>query len=117
MVHVRFVGFRELHFKPDPPRHSRQRFRLKPKAQQQVHVSSRVPTCGFLSGACDSSWIMVKMASAFPELGLGFDQRWLPKSVLCLRDYNLNKFGHDVIAGVTVGLVALPLAMAFSIAS
>jgi sulfate permease, SulP family len=42
---------------------------------------------------------------------------WLPKSVLCLRDYNSNKFVRDVIAGVTVGLVALPLAMAFSIAS
>ena len=45
------------------------------------------------------------------------EERWLPKSVLCLRDYNLNKFTHDLIAGVTVGLVALPLAMAFSIAS
>jgi sulfate permease, SulP family len=44
-------------------------------------------------------------------------ERWLPKSVLCLRDYNLNKFLHDVVAGITVGLVALPLAMAFSIAS
>jgi sulfate permease, SulP family len=43
--------------------------------------------------------------------------RWLPKSVLCLRDYSLNKFLHDVVAGVTVGLVALPLAMAFAIAS
>jgi sulfate permease, SulP family len=43
--------------------------------------------------------------------------KWLPKSVLCLRQYNLNKFSHDLIAGVTVGLVALPLAMAFSIAS
>ena len=51
------------------------------------------------------------MAFAFP------DERWLPKSALCLRDYNLNKFGHDVIAGITVGLVALPLAMAFSITS
>ena len=45
------------------------------------------------------------------------DERWLPKSALCIRDYNLNKFTHDLIAGVTVGLVALPLAMAFSIAS
>jgi SulP family sulfate permease len=45
------------------------------------------------------------------------DDRWLPKSILCLRNYNLNKFIRDVIAGVTVGLVALPLAMAFSIAS
>ncbi len=44
-------------------------------------------------------------------------QRWLPKSALCFRDYNLTKFQHDLIAGVTVGLVALPLAMAFSIAS
>ncbi len=45
------------------------------------------------------------------------DERWLPKSVLCLRDYTLNKFLHDLVAGITVGLVALPLAMAFSIAS
>src|ERR1700716_3958150 len=45
------------------------------------------------------------------------DDRWLPKSVLCLRDYDRHKFLLDLIAGVTVGLVALPLAMAFSIAS
>src|SRR6202795_1224384 len=43
--------------------------------------------------------------------------RWLPKSVLCLRDYSLNKFLHDLLAGITVGLLALPLAMAFAIAS
>src|SRR6195256_1493261 len=43
--------------------------------------------------------------------------RWLPKSVLCLRDYSLNKFLHDLLAGIRVGLVALPLAMAFAIAS
>ncbi|HYW72570.1 MAG TPA: SulP family inorganic anion transporter [Pyrinomonadaceae bacterium] len=42
---------------------------------------------------------------------------FLPKSVLCLRDYNRNKFLHDALAGITVGLVALPLAMAFAIAS
>jgi sulfate permease, SulP family len=45
------------------------------------------------------------------------DERWLPKSVLCLRDYTPNKFLHDLLAGTTVGLVALPLAMAFAIAS
>ena len=45
------------------------------------------------------------------------EERWLPKSVLCLRDYNANKFLRDLIAGITVGLVALPLAMAFAIAS
>ena len=52
-----------------------------------------------------------------PDFSLRVDDRWLPKSVLCLRDYDLNKFTHDLIAGITVGLVALPLAMAFSIAS
>ncbi len=44
-------------------------------------------------------------------------ERWAPKSVLSLRDYNLHKFTQDLIAGLTVGLVALPLAMAFGIAS
>jgi MFS superfamily sulfate permease-like transporter len=32
-------------------------------------------------------------------------------------DYDRNKFLRDLVAGVTVGLVALPLAMAFAIAS
>ncbi|MGO8985921.1 MAG: SulP family inorganic anion transporter [Terriglobales bacterium] len=45
------------------------------------------------------------------------DERWLPKSILSLRDYSLSKFLHDLVAGITVGLVALPLAMAFAIAS
>src|SRR5690348_9924774 len=49
----------------------------------------------------------------FPKL----DDRWLPKSILCLRNYSSDKFLRDLIAGITVGLVALPLAMAFSIAS
>jgi SulP family sulfate permease len=40
-----------------------------------------------------------------------------PKSVLALRHYTAKKFSSDVTAGVTVGLVALPLAMAFAIAS
>src|SRR3954447_17570416 len=51
------------------------------------------------------------MARAF------LNENWLPKSVLCLRTYNRHKFILDLIAGITVGLVALPLAMAFSIAS
>src|SRR5271169_6845848 len=44
-------------------------------------------------------------------------EAWLPKSVLLLRGYDRHKFLSDLIAGVTVGLVALPLAMAFAIAS
>jgi len=51
-------------------------------------------------------------------MGSGFlSENWLPKSVLLLRTYNRHKFLLDLIAGVTVGLVALPLAMAFAIAS
>src|SRR6202142_1325378 len=57
---------------------------------------------------------MVYMWSA---ISLKLDDRWLPKSVVCLREYSLNKFLKDIIAGITVGLVALPLAMAFAIAS
>lgn len=45
------------------------------------------------------------------------NENWLPKSILCLRTYDRHKFLLDIIAGITVGLVALPLAMAFSIAS
>jgi SulP family sulfate permease len=41
----------------------------------------------------------------------------LPKSFLALRTYTANAFLHDLLAGITVGLVALPLAMAFGIAS
>src|SRR5438270_6985722 len=43
--------------------------------------------------------------------------RWTPKLVLALRDYSTRDFVADLIAGLTVGLVALPLAMAFGIAS
>jgi SulP family sulfate permease len=42
---------------------------------------------------------------------------WLPRSIQCLRNYNGRTFAADLIAGITVGLVALPLAMAFAIAS
>ncbi len=44
-------------------------------------------------------------------------QDWLPRSITCLQDYNWQKFAADSLSGVTVGLVALPLAMAFAIAS
>src|SRR5881392_2637367 len=42
---------------------------------------------------------------------------WLPRSFTALRGYPLQSFVRDLIAGVTVGLVALPLAMAFAISS
>ncbi|MGH9645435.1 MAG: SulP family inorganic anion transporter, partial [Bryobacteraceae bacterium] len=43
--------------------------------------------------------------------------RWSPKLLLALRRYTGHDFVSDLIAGLTVGLVALPLAMAFAIAS
>src|SRR5688572_27015329 len=42
---------------------------------------------------------------------------WVPASVRSLRHYTAAAFVHDLVAGLTVGLVALPLAMAFAIAS
>ncbi len=45
------------------------------------------------------------------------DSPWLPKSVIALRHYSSDTFRRDLVAGITVGLVALPLAMAFAIAS
>src|SRR5499427_296184 len=46
-----------------------------------------------------------------------FPGEWLPESVRSLRSYSRSDLGADLLAGVTVGLVALPLAMAFAIAS
>lgn len=40
-----------------------------------------------------------------------------PKLVSELKNYNFTKFKDDLIAGVVVGIVALPLAIAFAIAS
>src|SRR5258708_12739901 len=56
------------------------------------------------------------MHSRMPHGGR-MTSRWTPASVRALRHYSWPAFGHDLLAGVTVGLVALPLAMAFAIAS
>jgi SulP family sulfate permease len=45
--------------------------------------------------------------------GIGF----APKLLLALRGYDRHQFAADAVAGLTVGLVALPLAMAFAISS
>src|ERR1051325_994631 len=52
--------------------------------------------------------------TALPQTAL---DHWLPKLALCLRQYSWRIFLSDLTAGLTVGLVALPLAMAFGIAS
>jgi SulP family sulfate permease len=48
---------------------------------------------------------------------VAFPQQWLPRSITSLRTYSVRRFTHDLASGITVGLVALPLAMAFGIAS
>jgi len=48
---------------------------------------------------------------------VSFSKQWIPRSIECLHGYSIKKFSQDLIAGLTVGLVALPLAMAFAIAS
>ena len=48
---------------------------------------------------------------------MNLSQSWLPRSIECLHGYTTRRFAQDLVAGLTVGLVALPLAMAFAIAS
>ncbi|PIQ81778.1 MAG: hypothetical protein COV76_07150 [Candidatus Omnitrophica bacterium CG11_big_fil_rev_8_21_14_0_20_64_10] len=40
-----------------------------------------------------------------------------PKLLTCLKDYSIRQFQADAVSGVIVGIVALPLAIAFAIAS
>lgn len=44
-------------------------------------------------------------------------KKWLPKSVQMLKGYTRADLAADATSGITVGLVALPLAMAFGISS
>ncbi len=46
-----------------------------------------------------------------------FKLSFQPKLFECLKGYNLRTFGADLGAGISVGIIALPLAMAFGIAS
>ena len=45
------------------------------------------------------------------------DLRFRPRLLDTLQGYDRDRFGRDVGAGITVGIVALPLAMAFAVAS
>ncbi len=53
----------------------------------------------------------------------GKSKSWLideftPKSWICLKNkYTLSLFRHDLLAGITVGIVSLPLAIAFAVAT
>jgi SulP family sulfate permease len=48
---------------------------------------------------------------------MNFPISFRPKLVDALKDYSTRKFSADALAGVTVGIVALPLSMALAIAS
>lgn len=48
---------------------------------------------------------------------LNFLKPFRPRIVRSLQGYTPQRFSKDLVAGITVGLVALPLAMAFAIAS
>ncbi len=59
---------------------------------------------------------MLKLINVtFNILGMS---EFLPKTVVCLREkYRWQRFRQDLLAGITVGIIALPAAMAFAIAS
>ena len=40
-----------------------------------------------------------------------------PRILYCMKNYNMDAFMKDLMAGIIVGIVALPLAIAFGIAS
>ena len=48
---------------------------------------------------------------------MAFSFKFRPKLFDCLANYNTKTFGADLSAGVTVGIIALPMAMAFAIGS
>lgn len=57
------------------------------------------------------------MRTLLSKLGINF-QEYVPKTITCLREgYSKPFFYHDLGAGITVGIIALPLAMAFAIGS
>jgi SulP family sulfate permease len=58
------------------------------------------------------------MLKEAPTSQRNFWKEFIPKSWVCLRDrYSFALFKGDLFAGVTVGIIAIPLAMAFAIAS
>ncbi|HTL80157.1 MAG TPA: sulfate permease [Bacteroidia bacterium] len=50
-------------------------------------------------------------------MSASFREQFTPKLFTTLKNYSAAQFGKDLLAGVVVGIVALPLAIAFGIAS
>ena len=57
---------------------------------------------------------LASLKSALKNIPL---QKFHPVTVDALKNYNTRYLARDISAGLTVGMVALPLAMAFGIAS
>src|ERR1035437_6699243 len=76
-----------------------------------MHVLTHKPSVASLLHTPTFAWLTIAV------IRMQISEQWLPESVRCLRHYNKRQFTADLLAGITVGLVALPLAMAFGIAS
>ena len=44
-------------------------------------------------------------------------KQFIPALFLCLKDYSKDKFVKDVISGIIVAIIALPLSIALALAS
>src|SRR5581483_9239319 len=56
---------------------------------------------------------ITKKVAEFPSL-----ESFIPKSIICLREgYTKDSLFKDIFAGLTVGIISLPLVMAFAIGS
>src|SRR5258706_4823738 len=88
---------------------------------QLPHLATLAPPT--IHGACSplrpSSCIETPSRPSIPGACMSFLSRFYfrPRLLDTLKGYNRKDFLHDLGAGVTVGVVALPLAMAFAIAS
>src|SRR3954464_9593633 len=83
------------------------------------NASSRDPCSSTLLMPSTDAWLVPRVVQCGVPLriiSMSYS-RWAPASVRALRQYSWSDFAADLGSGVTVGLVALPLAMAFAIAS
>ena len=57
------------------------------------------------------------MPNIISKILIGFKE-YIPKSFICFQEgYHSKTFYHDLVAGICVGVIAIPLALAFAIAS
>ena len=75
------------------------------------------PRAGELTHSAATSQLVIAVLRKIERKLMSISNPNVPKSILAFRSYTAQMFLHDLLAGITVGLVALPLAMAFGIAS